>query len=163
MQVYAREAIYDDPWSFCDTRYKIAGQWYGMYAPHTTERSIATPFHSENPNPLPAKAYTPQTGIPKLFNSNTLSTEVVSSTPTTLSFKLRQHYSPKLTPSSLSKAVNSLVTLTLVTEGDAGEEKVKYHKDMWNEKDYSHSGLGALMKRLNGDFLTGVTKPPKGL
>ena len=30
MQVYAEEAIYDDPWSYCDTRYKIAGQWYGM-------------------------------------------------------------------------------------------------------------------------------------
>ncbi len=29
MQVYAEKAIYDDPWSFCDTRYKIAGQWYG--------------------------------------------------------------------------------------------------------------------------------------
>ena len=29
MQVYAAEAIYDDPWSYCDTRYKIAGQWYG--------------------------------------------------------------------------------------------------------------------------------------
>lgn len=33
MQVYAEEAIYDDPWSYCDTRYKIAGQWYGMYYP----------------------------------------------------------------------------------------------------------------------------------
>lgn len=31
MQVYAKEAIYDDPWSYCDTRYKIAGQWYGRY------------------------------------------------------------------------------------------------------------------------------------
>ena len=30
MQVYAEESVYDDPWSFCDTRYKIAGQWYGM-------------------------------------------------------------------------------------------------------------------------------------
>jgi hypothetical protein len=29
MMVYAKEAIYDDPWSYCDTRYKIAGQWYG--------------------------------------------------------------------------------------------------------------------------------------
>lgn len=29
MMVYAEEAIYDDPWSYCDTRYKIAGQWYG--------------------------------------------------------------------------------------------------------------------------------------
>lgn len=30
MKAYAEEAIYDDPWSYCDTRYKIAGQWYGM-------------------------------------------------------------------------------------------------------------------------------------
>ena len=30
MSVYAGNAIYDDPWSYCDTRYKIAGQWYGM-------------------------------------------------------------------------------------------------------------------------------------
>lgn len=29
MKVYAEQAVYDDPWSFCDTRYKIAGQWYG--------------------------------------------------------------------------------------------------------------------------------------
>ena len=29
MRVYAEEAIYNDPWSYCDTRYKIAGQWYG--------------------------------------------------------------------------------------------------------------------------------------
>lgn len=29
MRVYAAEAVYDDPWSYCDTRYKIAGQWYG--------------------------------------------------------------------------------------------------------------------------------------
>ncbi len=31
MQVYAEKAIYDDPWSYCDSRYKIAGQWRGMY------------------------------------------------------------------------------------------------------------------------------------
>ena len=31
MEVYAAEAIYDDPWSYCDTRYKIAGQWYGRF------------------------------------------------------------------------------------------------------------------------------------
>ena len=29
MLVYAEKAVYDDPWSYCDTRYKIAGQWYG--------------------------------------------------------------------------------------------------------------------------------------
>ncbi|KAI1800298.1 hypothetical protein F4811DRAFT_539786 [Daldinia bambusicola] len=26
MRVYAEKAIYDDPFSYCDTRYKIAGQ-----------------------------------------------------------------------------------------------------------------------------------------
>ena len=31
MRVYAAEAVYDDPWSFCDDRYKIAGQWYGGF------------------------------------------------------------------------------------------------------------------------------------
>lgn len=29
MSVYAEKSVYDDPWSYCDTRYKIAGQWYG--------------------------------------------------------------------------------------------------------------------------------------
>jgi len=31
MQVYAKVSVYDDPLSYCDTRYKIAGQWYGVY------------------------------------------------------------------------------------------------------------------------------------
>lgn len=26
MEVYAEKAIYDDPYSYCDTRYKIAGE-----------------------------------------------------------------------------------------------------------------------------------------
>jgi hypothetical protein len=30
MNRYAEKAVYDDPFSFCDTRYKIAGQWYGL-------------------------------------------------------------------------------------------------------------------------------------
>ena len=30
MKVYAEKAVYDDPASYCDTRYKIAGQWYGL-------------------------------------------------------------------------------------------------------------------------------------
>jgi len=29
IMVYARDSVYDDPWSYCDTRYKIAGQWWG--------------------------------------------------------------------------------------------------------------------------------------
>lgn len=30
MRHYHENSIYDDPFSFCDTRYKIAGQWYGL-------------------------------------------------------------------------------------------------------------------------------------
>lgn len=104
--------------SYCDTRYKIAGQWYG---------------------------------IPKIMaKSQTLKTEVVDSQPDRIIFKLQQEYTPRLV--HFSKPVNSLVTLTLDDQG-----KVKYHKDMWNEKDYSHEGLGKVMKTLNGDHLTKVS------
>jgi hypothetical protein len=40
MMVYAEEAIYDDPWSYCDTRYKIAGQWYGTYQCSETSDAV---------------------------------------------------------------------------------------------------------------------------
>ncbi|KAF8855737.1 hypothetical protein BDZ45DRAFT_804757 [Acephala macrosclerotiorum] len=115
MQVYAEKAIYDDPWSYCDTRYKIAGQWYG---------------------------------IPKIIaTSGTLATEVVSSASDEIVFKLRQEYKPKL--STASKAVNSLVSLKLEKD-ERGMERVVYHKDMWNEKDYGHEGLKKVFKTLNG-------------
>ncbi|KAF2493974.1 hypothetical protein BU16DRAFT_528142 [Lophium mytilinum] len=120
MQVYAPTAIYDDPWSYCDNRYKVAGQWYG---------------------------------IPKIMaSSRTLATEIVDASPSLLVFKLRQEYTPRVL--NIGKAVNSLVSLSLDKEG-----KVTYHKDMWNEKDYSHEGLGKVMKTLNGDYLTKITRP----
>jgi len=122
--VYARDSVYDDPLSYCDTRYKIAGQWWG---------------------------------IPILFaSSKTTGTEVVESTPKTLIFKMRQEYTPKIL--GMTKPVNSLISLTLEPDPDSVNEKelegkmvgegedrfkreawmetVKYHKDMWNEKDY---------------------------
>ncbi|MDI1485832.1 MAG: hypothetical protein OHK93_004021 [Ramalina farinacea] len=121
MRVYAKEAIYDDPWSYCDSRYKIAGQWYG---------------------------------IPAAFaSSKTISTEVVSNEPKLLVFKMQREYTPRIV--HFTKSVNSLVSLTL-----DDQEKVKYHKEMWNHNDYSHQGLGKVMKTLNGDQLTRVTKPP---
>ncbi|KAI4848856.1 hypothetical protein E4T44_03693 [Aureobasidium sp. EXF-8845] len=124
MQVYAEKAVYDDPWSYCDTRYKIAGQWYG---------------------------------IPKVMaKSQTLKTEVVQSEKDRIIFKLQQEYTPRVI--HFSKPVNSLITLTLDDQG-----KIKYHKDMWNEKDYSHEGLGKVMKTLNGDHLTKITQPPETL
>ncbi|KAF2202002.1 hypothetical protein GQ43DRAFT_440112 [Delitschia confertaspora ATCC 74209] len=124
MRVYAEKAVYDDPWSFCDTRYKIAGQWYGL--------------------PM------------IMAKSRTLATEIISSKPDEIIFKLQQEYTPKLLPGA--KAVNSLITLTLDENG-----KVKYHKDMWNEKDYSHEGWGMVFKTLNGDHLTKITRPPDSL
>lgn len=88
--------------------------------------------------------------------SRTLATEIVLSDPTTLSFKMRQEYQPRLWPAA--KEVDSLVTLTL-----DGEGRVKYYKDQWNEKDYSHAGVGMWFKKVNGDRLTGITRPPKDL
>jgi len=124
MSVYAEKSIYDDPLSYCDTRYKIAGQWYGL---------------------------------PKMFSSlRTLKTEVVSDSPTEIVFKLRQEYTPRVLHTA--KTVDSLVSLSLDDRG-----KVRYHKDMWNEKDYSHEGFGKLMKKLNGDHLTKITQPPDSL
>ncbi|KAL4756911.1 uncharacterized protein BDW70DRAFT_171868 [Aspergillus foveolatus] len=127
MNVYAEQAIYDDPFSYCDTRYKIAGQWYG---------------------------------IPKLFSkSETLATEVTSSTEHELVWKQRRKYT--FAGVHASKTVDSLVSLKL--EGSEPDEKVVYHKDMWDENDYSHEGLGAIFKKLHGDKLTHVTQPPESV
>ncbi|RAK71048.1 uncharacterized protein BO72DRAFT_442844 [Aspergillus fijiensis CBS 313.89] len=129
MQVYAEQAVYDDPLSYCDTRHKIAGQWYG---------------------------------IPRLFaRSETLATEVVASSDDELVWKQRQRYT--VAGVHASKVVDSLVSLRLEPSagGGGGGEKVVYHKDMWNEKDYDHAGFGAWVKKLNGDKLTHVTKPPE--
>ncbi|OOF93898.1 hypothetical protein ASPCADRAFT_52750 [Aspergillus carbonarius ITEM 5010] len=128
MTVYAEQAIYDDPFSYCDTRYKIAGQWYG---------------------------------IPKLFaKSETLATEVTASTEHELVWKQRQRYTVR--GIRASRTEDSLVSLRLDGEGGDGE-KVVYHKDMWNEKDYDHEGFGAWLKKVNGDKLTGITRPPEGI
>lgn len=125
-RVYADQdpVVYDDPFSYCDTRYKIAGQWYGL---------------------------------PMIMSSSkTLKREVVSVTEDEIIFKNQQEYHPKLWPTSVT--INSLISLKLDEHG-----KVKYHKDMWNAKDYSHEGLGKLFKNLHGDHLTKVTQPPKSL
>lgn len=88
-----------------------------------------------------------------MASSKTLATEIVSNTETQLAFKMKQEYTPRAL--HFSKPVNSLVTLTFDEQG-----KVKFHKDQWNQKDYSHEGLGKIMKTLNGDHLTKITQPP---
>ncbi|RAL17459.1 uncharacterized protein BO97DRAFT_402042 [Aspergillus homomorphus CBS 101889] len=127
MAVYAEQAVYDDPLSYCDTRYKIAGQWYG---------------------------------IPNLFaRSETLATEVVVNSEDELVWKQRQRYT--LAGVHVSKTVDSLVSLRL--EHQNAGEKVVYHKDMWDEEDYDHGGFGAWIKKVNGDLLTHITKPPESI
>ncbi|RYP50381.1 hypothetical protein DL768_004056 [Monosporascus sp. mg162] len=97
-------------------------------------------------------------GIPTLFaKPETLATEVASSTPDELVWKQRQRYT--FSGIHVSKTADSLISLKL--EGQEPDENVVYHKDMWNEKDYSHEGLGMLMKKVNGDKLTFITKPPE--
>lgn len=89
-------------------------------------------------------------------NLRTLATEVVEDKPNLIVFKLRQEYTPIVLHKAM--AVDSLVSLALDEDG-----KVRYHKDMWNEKDYDHQGLGKMLKKLNGDKLTRITKPPEDL
>ena len=91
-----------------------------------------------------------------MASSRTLATEIVAATATSISYKQRQEYTPRVV--RVARAVDSLITLTLDEEG-----KVRYHKDMWNEKDYSHGGVGKWLKTLNGDHLTKITRPPEGL
>ena len=76
--------------------------------------------------------------------------------PDLIIFKQRHQYTLKAL--HIGRAVDSLISLSLDDKG-----KVKYHKDQWNEKDYSHGGLGMLIKRLNGDHLTKITKPEQSL
>ena len=158
--MYDEKAIYDDPYSYCDTRYKIAGQWYGLPVVMTTPclLNICTQTASQTRRPRPLSSRRILTKATQIFSSlRTLKTQVVSDTPSEIIFKLQHEYTLKGV--HLSKAVNSLVSLGL----DEKTGKVKYHKDMWNEKDYSHQGLGKMIKKLNGDQLTRVTKPPEGL
>ena len=91
-----------------------------------------------------------------MASSKTLATEVVTDETTSIVFKMQQEYTPRVV--HFSKKVNSLVSLTL-----DDQMKVKYHKDMWNDEDYSHEGLGKIMKTLNGDQLTKITRPPGDL
>ena len=92
-----------------------------------------------------------------MFSSlRTLKTEVVEDKPNLIVFKMQHEYTPVVLHKA--KAVNSLVSLRLDEAG-----KVRYHKDMWNERDYSHEGFGKLMKKLNGDQLTRITQPPESL
>lgn len=142
MLVYAKKTVYDDIASYCDTRYKIAGQWWGI--------------------PVVAK------------RSETKAVQVVSSTPVAnaqgsvpgeLVFKMKRAWSLRGMPKTYD--VNHFVTLSLEKaaeeDGEGPSERVKYHKDQWNEKDYSHGGFGKAMKTLNGDYTTITTRPPKDL
>lgn len=69
-------------------------------------------------------------------STRTIKTEVVSSEPGLIVFKLQQEYTPKPVP--IAKKVNSLVSLRL-----DGEGRVKYHKVRWLQS--SGRGEGVLI------------------
>jgi hypothetical protein len=106
-------------------------------------------------------------------SSTTTSIEVVSSTqaspnsntPAAICFKMKRAWTPRLSPKTFD--VNHFVALSLEKaadeDGEGPSERVLYHKDQWNEKDYSHGGLGKVLKTINGDTATVVTRPPKDL
>ena len=125
----------------CDTRYKVAGQWFG----------------------IPAVMKSSTTKSIEVISSTQASPE--TNTPAAIVFKMKRAWTPRLSPKSFD--VNHFVTLSLEKaaeeDGEGPSERVRYHKDQWNEKDYSHGGLGKILKTINGDTATVVTRPPKDL
>ncbi|EME39848.1 hypothetical protein DOTSEDRAFT_82630 [Dothistroma septosporum NZE10] len=143
MRVYAKKSVYDDILSYCDTRYKIAGQWYGI--PAVMKSSVTKAVEVVESTPV---------------------ADAVGKTPGSVVFKMKRDWTPKL---MLGKTfeVNHFVTLSLERaveeDGEGPSERVKYHKDQWNEKEYEHDGFGKVMKTVNGDYATIGTRPPKDL
>ena len=126
----------------CDTRYKVAGQWWGIPAVMKSTTTTAVEVVSSTPIP-----------------------ESATEKPGAIVFKMKRAWKPRLSPKTFD--VNHFVTLTLARaveeDGPGPSERVKYHKDQWNQKDYDHGGLGKVMKTINGDFATIGTRPPKDL
>ena len=63
MSVYAEKSVYDDPWSYCDTRYKIAGQWYGIPKLMAKSQTLKTEVVDDQPDRIVFKLqqeYTPK-------------------------------------------------------------------------------------------------------
>ncbi|KAF5864636.1 hypothetical protein ETB97_007194 [Aspergillus alliaceus] len=115
MKVYGEQAMYDDPFSYCDTR---------------CVRS-----------PDSGKGFRNCSPSPKLWlrrSRRRLSTSWCG--------RQRQRYT--FAGIHVAKSADSLISLTL--EGNEPNEKVLYHKDMWNSRDCSHDGLEARIKKLNG-------------
>jgi hypothetical protein len=93
-------------------------------------------------------------GLKKIMSSSeTKGIEVIKNTPDELIMKMHQVYQVK--PLNNEITVNNLVSLGFDSEG-----KVKYHKDQWNEKDYSHQGIGKFIKTLSGDHMPKVVDLP---
>ncbi|KIA75898.1 hypothetical protein HK57_00303 [Aspergillus ustus] len=133
MSVYAEQAVYDDPFSYCDTRYKIAGQWYGIPKLFRRSETLATEVVESDEDGMVWKQRQRWVlrGLGESLGGKTVDSLV--------SLRLETE------------------------EMGGGEEKVVYHKDMWSGRDYDHEGFGALVKKLNGDKLTHITQPPDSI
>lgn len=99
--------------------------------------------------------------LPKLFNKSVCEKiQVVRSDDHVLQFKNEQSWTFKLIPKTAT--INALVTLSLDPETvNSDFERVKYHKDQANDKDYSHTGLGFSFKKYQADKVVEYMDSPE--
>ncbi|GAA5986160.1 hypothetical protein JCM11641_004731 [Rhodosporidiobolus odoratus] len=97
-------------------------------------------------------------GLPKTFKEcKVLAHEVIVNDSDKIIIRLKAQYSG----SWGTKVVTSVVVLVLAEEG--GETKIKYHKDLWDEDDYEHSGFGHAFKQFNAKVVPHVIDLPDSL
>lgn len=86
--------------------------------------------------------------------------QVIRSDDHVLQFKNEQSWTFKLIPKTAT--INALVTLSLDPETvNTDFERVKYHKDQANDKDYSHKGLGFNFKKYQADKVVEYMDAPE--
>ncbi|KAK9900342.1 hypothetical protein P389DRAFT_192614 [Cystobasidium minutum MCA 4210] len=97
--------------------------------------------------------------LPKCFSKvEVLEYEVAENHDNLTCLKLRTAYTEPLVG---TKEIKHLVSLAYDPKSPTA--LVRYHKDQWNEKDYSHQGLRAILKKLNGELVPILMKLPDSL
>ncbi|GAA6055202.1 hypothetical protein JCM3770_000708 [Rhodotorula araucariae] len=97
-------------------------------------------------------------GLPKTFKEcKVLAHEVVHNDDKQIAMRLKTRY----IGSWGQKDVTSVVALVL-NEEDGGL-KIKYHKDLWDQDDYDHSGFGHEFKKMNAKAVPYILDLPQSL
>ncbi|BGP17679.1 hypothetical protein JCM10213_003583 [Rhodosporidiobolus nylandii] len=97
-------------------------------------------------------------GLPKTFQEcKVLAHEVAQNDSDKVVMRLKAHYAGAWG----SKDVSSVVILVL--DEEEGETKIKYHKDLWDEQDYEHTGFGHAFKQFNAKVVPHIIDLPPSL